>query len=430
MQPREVLSLDEIVLTDFELWVRPIEEREGAFMTLRRERPVSFHVEPEIPPGIPAERGPGFWALTKHADIMHVSRNPEIFCSGKGTNIGDLPEAFLEFFGNIISMDDPRHTRLRNIISRGFTPRMIGRSVESVERAVVQIMDDVCEKGECDFVAEIAARLPLVILCDMMGIPESQYDFVLEKSNVIIGVAGGDPDFVKDPAAIIPEILGAATGLNELCKELAADRRASPRDDLTSALVNTEVDGEKMTDEELASFFVLLCVAGNETTRNAISHGMKALCDYPEQRALWQQDFERYEQTAVEEIIRWATPVHHFRRTATRDTEIRGQKIAAGEKVVMWYCSGNRDEEVFDEPYRFDITRSPNPHISFGGPGPHFCLGAHLARREVGLMFREIFRSLPDLEITSPPRRLLSNFVHGIKELECRFTPRSRSRAS
>jgi len=196
-----------------------------------------------------------------------------------------------------------------------------------------------------------------------------------------------------------------------------------------SALVNAEIEGETLTDAEFASFFVLLVVAGNETTRNAISHGMKALCDFPDQRRIWAADFDGVAPTAVDEIVRWATPVIHFRRTATRDTELRGQKIAAGQKVVLWYASGNRDEEVFDRPFAFDVRRTPNEHVGFGGPGPHYCLGAHLARREITVMFRELFRRLPDLEIEGPPDRLLSFFIHGIKRMRCRFTPGRRRAA-
>ena len=217
--------------------------------------------------------------------------------------------------------------------------------------------------------------------------------------------------------------LQATTGLVQLVQEIAKHRRGQPGEDLLSALIQAEVEGERLDDAELGSFFVLLVVAGNETTRNAISHGMKALCDYPEQRAIWQADFEAHADTAVDEIVRWASPVLHMRRTATRDTELAGQKIREGEKVVMWYCSGNRDEDVFDEPFRFDVRRSPNEQIGFGGPGPHYCLGAHLARREIRVMFRELFRRLPDLEITGPPDRLLSNFVHGIKHMPCAFAP-------
>ena len=190
-----------------------------------------------------------------------------------------------------------------------------------------------------------------------------------------------------------------------------------------SALVNAEIEGETLTDSEFASFFVLLVVAGNETTRNAISHGMKALCDFPEQRRIWAADFDRVAPTAVDEIVRWATPVIHFRRTATRDTELRGQKIAAGQKVVLWYASGNRDEDVFERPFEFDVRRTPNDHVGFGGPGPHYCMGAHLARREITVMFRELFDRLPDLQVEGPPDRLLSFFIHGIKHMQCRFTP-------
>jgi cytochrome P450 len=423
MQPKEQLSLDEIKLGDIELWALPSDIREGVFQTLRRERPISFHEESEVPEGLPVERGPGFWALSKHADVLHVSKHPELFCSGRGTNIGDMPQPLLEYMGSIINMDDPRHLRLRSIVSRGFTPRMVARAEEAVERAVARIMTEVRDKGRCDFVYEIAARLPLIIICDMMGIPESQYEFVMEKANVIIGAGSGDPDFAADPVEIIPKILDAATGLTQLCGELAASRRSNPTDDITSAIVNAELEGDQLTDSELGSFFILLAVAGNETTRNAISHGMIAMCEYPDQRALWQNDFERVAPTAVDEIIRWASPVIHFRRTVTQDTEIRGQKLREGEKVVMWYNSANRDEEIFEDPFRFDLLRDPNPHVAFGGPGPHFCLGAHLARREVTIMFREIFRCLPDLQIVGTPQRLLSNFIHGIKSMDCEFTP-------
>lgn len=423
MIPREVISPKEIVLSDPSFWVRPLEEREGGFRSLRRELPISFHQELELPADMLMPKGPGFWAIVKHEDILHVSRNPELFISGKGSTIGDIPEQLLEFMGSLINMDKPRHTRLRKIISRGFTPAMIARAEASVERAVHTIMRNVSEKGECEFVSEIAGRLPLVIICDMMGIPESEYDFVSEQANVIVGAGSGDPDFVSDLSQMLPRLMTAVTSIGELCKEIAKKRRTDPTDDITSALVNAEIDGESLTDEELVSFFILLSVAGNETTRNAICHGLIALDDYPEQREAWQNDFEGLAPTAADEIIRWASPVIHFRRTATQDTEIRGQKIREGEKVVLWYNSANRDEEVFDDPYCFDLRRNPNPHIAFGGPGPHFCIGAHLARREVTIMFRELFRCMPDIHVLGEPKRLQSNFIHGIKEMRCEFTP-------
>ena len=321
----------------------------------------------------------------------------------------------------MIAMDDPRHQRLRRIVSRGFTPRMLGQLEDQVQRAAKAVVDRVAEKGECDFVMEISAPLPLWIICDMMGIPPSQRDWVFERSNLILGL--GDPEYTPEGTDILQAALRAAIDLVELLRELAKERRRKPTEDLISALLNAEIDGEVLTDQELESFFILLVVAGNETTRNAISHGMKALSDYPEQRAIWQADFEGIADAAVDEVVRWASPVLHMRRTATRDAELGGEKIREGDKVVLWYNSGNRDEAVFDEPYRFDVRRRPNEHVGFGGPGSHYCLGAHLARREIRVMFRELFSRLPDLEITGPPDYLLSNFVHGIKHLPCRFTP-------
>jgi cytochrome P450 len=418
VEPVRALKVDDIRLGDLDFWLRPIEEREGAFAVLRDERPVSFHEEPVLPI---LPQGPGFWSLTRHADILEASRTPEIFSSAKGTSIADQPEVFNEFFGSMINMDDPRHARLRRIVSRGFTPRRIQQVEGEVARSAAAIIDRVIEKGSCDFVTEIAAPLPLKIICDMMGIPESQWNFVFERTNTILGA--GDPEYTAEIEQIIPNLLRAGAELAELVKDLARHRRANPSDDLTSELVNAELEGERLSDQELGSFFVLLAVAGNETTRNAISHGMKALTDHPDQRALWQRDFDGVAPTAIEEIVRWATPVIHFRRTATRDTQIGGQAIGAGQKVVLWYCSGNRDEAVFDEPFRFDLRRSPNEHVGYGGPGPHFCLGAHLARREITVMFRELFKRLPDLEISGPPERLQSFFIHGIKHMPCEFRP-------
>ena len=423
MQPRHVLAVDDINLSDQAFWVRPLEEREGAFATLRAERPISFHEEPYIE-GLPFPRGPGYWALTRHADVLEVSRSPEIFCSGKGSNITDMPADFTEFFGSMINMDDPRHARLRRIVSRGFSPRVVQRLEADVQQTATRIIDGIIDKGECDFVSDIAAALPLQIICTMMGIPESQYRFVFDRTNIILGA--GDPEYVAEPLQIIPALLQAGAELSELVQDLGRMRAQHPSDDLTSALVTAEVDGERLSSQELGSFFVLLVVAGNETTRNAISHGIKALCDSPEQRAIWQTDFEAVAPTAVEEIVRWATPVIHFRRTAIRDTTLSGHPVRAGEKVVMWYCSGNRDEAVFVDPYRFDVRREPNEHVGFGGPGPHFCLGAHLARREITVMFREIFRRLPDLHVTSEPKRLASFFIHGIKHMDCAFTAGGR----
>jgi cytochrome P450 len=421
MEIKKPLSVDEIDLSDPEFWLRPLEERERAFAVLRAENPVPFVKEREIP-DVPIPTGPGYWSLTRHADVLEASRNPEIYCSGKGaTSIADLPPEFNEFFGGLINMDEPRHGHQRRIVSRGFTPRALATLEADVQRRADETIDRVIERGECDFVGDIAAPLPLGIICDMMGIPESQRQMVFEKTNIILGL--GDPDFTDNPANIIGIALGAGTELAELMNEMGELRRKTPGDDLTSSLLNADLEDGAMTGAELASFFVLLVAAGNETTRNAISHGMKALCDYPDQRQKWMADFEGLAPTAIEEIVRWATPVIHMRRTCTRDTELGGQAMKEGDKVVLFYSSANRDEKVFADPHQFDLARTPNEHVGFGGPGPHFCLGANLARREIRVMFDRILHRLPDLEITGPPARLQSNFIHGIKRMPCAFTP-------
>ena len=354
--------------------------------------------------------------------MVEASRHPEWFCSGEGTNITDLPPEFREFFGSMISMDDPKHARLRKVVSAGFTPRMMRSLEEGVELTAAGIIDRVAARGSCDFVTEVAARLPLAIICDMMGIAPDRYDEVFNHSNVVL--SQGDPEYIPPDADPLESLLGAGAGLAAIMHETSESRRGGDGQDLTSLLVNAEVDGERLSADELASFFVLLCVAGNETTRNAISWGLHYLTKNPDQRALWQADIDGVTPTAVEEIVRISSPVIHFRRTVTTDgVRLGDHKFSAGDKVVLWYNSANRDEEVFTDPDRFDVTRDPNPHVGFGGPGPHFCLGAHLARREIGVMFRQLLTRLPDIEATGEPDRLRTNFVNGIKHLPCAYTP-------
>lgn len=414
MTPQTSLKLDEIQLASEGFWTMPESERIGAFALLRRERPVSWHEEFEIP-GLP--KGPGFWSVVRYADIQHVSRNPKIFLSGHGINLTDLPPEMVEFFGSMIAMDAPRHTKMRLIVNQGFTPRMVAKVEEYVRDKARRIVDAVAARGECDFVTEIAAALPLGIICDMMGIPESDYRRIFDLTNIILGV--GDPEY----ATSIEQLMAAAMELFQYAQALGSERLAHRADDITSELMHAVVDGERLTEQEFGSFFILLVAAGNETTRNAISHGMKALTDFPDQRQLWADDFAGLTSTAVEEIVRWASPVMHFRRTAAEDTEISGQPIKKGEKVVMWYISGNRDETKFNDPFRFDVRRTPADHIAFGAGGPHFCMGANLARREIAVMFNELFRRLPDIRISGSPDYLMSAFIHGIKRMPCRFTP-------
>jgi cytochrome P450 len=399
-------------------WTAPISERAAGFAALREREPIPFYEEPQF---AYFERGPGFYALTRHADVVEASRTPGIFVSGKGsTSVSDMPPEFREFFGSMIEMDDPRHARLRRIVSRGFTPKRLNDLLDEVTGTARTIVDDVIDKGECDAVTEIAARLPLKIVCDLMGVPESQYQFVFDASNVILGAS--DPEYVPDAENIAAALMKAGFELTALMQDLGRHRMENPTGDVVSALVNAEVDGERLTPEELGSFFILLVVAGNETTRNAISWGLQLLTENPEQRAAWLADLDGVTPTAVEEIVRLASPVIFMRRTLAQDAELGGQQLPEGAKLGMFYWAANRDPRVFADPDRFDVRRSPNHHVGFGGPGPHFCLGAHLARREMSVMFRELLTRVPDIHATAPPERLRSMFINGIKHLPVAFT--------
>jgi len=410
-----VIKAADINLTSWEFWERPLEWRAEAFRALRHEPDLPHYDEPVTI----MEPGPGYYALTRHADVVEASRRPQDFCSGRGAiSIPDMPDDLNEYFGSMINMDDPRHAKIRRIVSRAFSPRMIQRFQDHVEEVAARIVGRVRDgEGTGDFVSDIAARLPLTIICELMGIPDEHYQTVLDCSNVIL--AGADPEFVNidDFESVAAGLLNAGQTLKDIVEELGRQRRANPTGDLTSALVNANIDGESLTDQELGSFFILLVVAGNETTRNAIAHGLHLFTTHPDQRALLTEDFEGRIAGAVEEIVRYASPVIWMRRTATRDTTLNGHEIKAGDKLLLYYWSANRDESVFDDPEKFDILRSPNPHVGFGGPGPHFCLGAHLARREITVMFRELFKQVPGIRATGEPERLLSNFVNGIKRL-------------
>jgi cytochrome P450 len=412
------MDIAEIDLSDTEFWALPLAERAAAFALLRAEERSRFFAEPEVPF---TEKGPGYYALVRHADVVEASRHPEVFCSGKGaTNIPDLPAEFNEYFGSMINMDDPRHARLRRIVSRAFSPRLIAKFEDDVRRAATAIVDDLLVTGPCDFVPQVAARLPLKIICDMMGIPGDQYDTVLANTNIIL--SGADPEFLsEDLDEAVIRLLAAGQALADLVTGLAAARAQAPAEDLVSALVTANIDGEQLTSAELASFFILLVVAGNETTRTALSHALMLFTEHPDQRALLLADLENRIEGAVDEIVRYSSPVTFMRRTLTRDYTMNGQDYRTGDKVVLYYYSANRDEAVFTDPGRFDLTRSPNPHVGFGAAGPHFCLGAHLARRELTVMLRELLTRVPDIT-AGEPDRLLSSFVNGIKRLPCHFS--------
>ncbi|MET8988305.1 cytochrome P450 [Nonomuraea wenchangensis] len=411
------LSTD-VDLSHIPFWALPQAERMDAFRRLRAlDHPV-FVREQAVPF---VGGGPGYYALVRHADVTEASRNAAVFSSEPCSNsIPDMPRWLSVYFGSMINMDDPRHARLRRIVSRAFTPRILAKMEEDLARAAAEIVDRAVEEGPGDFVTQIAARLPVRVICDMMGIPAEYHDMVLRRTNVILGNAdpeytGLSPDFGRlNVARGLAKLLHAGFSLNRLAARLGDERRKRPTGDLVSLLVNGE---ERLSSQELGSFFILLVVAGSETTRNAIAYGLKLLTDHPEQRELLLANFDGHIVAACDEIVRYATPVIQFRRTLTRDHEMNGTAYKKGDKVLLFYNSANRDEAVFDHPDTFDITRDPNPHVGFGGPGPHYCLGAHLARREMTVMFRELFTRLPGIRAAGEPDFLLSNFINGVKHL-------------
>ena len=404
-------------ISDWTFWTGDRTARADGFRVLR-DTPGLVKYPEVVLAESPLGPGAGYYAVTRHEDVWHASRNPQLFCSGRGgVNIGDLPPELSEFFGSMIAMDDPKHFRLRSIVSKGFTPKHISSVESQVTSVAARLVDEMIDHHPdrtADFVESFAGPFPLAIICEMMGIPPEDNQQVFDWTNKILGI--GDPEF----GDTYESLLTAALEINAYAQALGEDRRANPRDDITSALMAADLDGDQLTTQEFGSFFILLVVAGNETTRNAISHGLKALTDHPDQRETWFGAFDGHTRTAVEEIVRWASPVIHFRRTVTTDTELGGQELHEGDKIVMFYESANRDERVYGEPERFEVTRPINPaQVGFGAGGPHFCLGANLARREITVAFDEIRRRLPDLHVTGEPDYLQSNFINGIKRLPC-----------
>lgn len=415
--PPPDIPLADIHLESLAFWELDDDFRDGAFSTLRREAPISFWPAVEYE-GF--EPGDGHWALTKHDDVHFASRHPDIFSSSPNITINDNTPEISEYFGSMIVLDDPRHQRLRSIVSRAFTPKVVARIEASVRERARRLVASLIANhpdGEAELVSELAGPLPLQVICDMMGIPEQDHQRIFHWTNVILGF--GDPDLATD----FEEFLQVSMDIGAYASALAEDRRSNHHDDLTTSLVEAEVDGERLSSTEIASFFILLVVAGNETTRNAISHGVLALSRYPAERQKWWSNFDRLTPTAVEEIVRWASPVVYMRRTLTRDFKLSGTKMKAGDKATLWYNSANRDESTFENPWIFDVARTPNPHFGFGGGGAHFCLGANLARREIRVVFDELRREIPDIVATDEPARLLSQFIHGIKSLPVAWTP-------
>ena len=402
-------------LLDLDMFQRG--EQNEVFRRLRREAPVSWQDHPV---------GRGFWSVVTHADVVTVNRDAALFSSEVGSISLLDPDERANAVGMdtrgamMIATDPPRHTRYRRLVNSGFTPRTMKALERSLAERTTVIIDQVIEKGSCDFVTDVAAELPLQAIADIMGVPQQDRGRLFDWSNRMVGL--DDPEYASDDGT------EASAELYAYVNDLARRRRADPRDDIVTVLVNAEIDGDSLSEREFDMFMLLLTLAGNETTRNSTSWGMWALIDNPDQYRALRADPGLIDR-AVEEILRWASPVLHFRRTATADTELHGQPIARGDKVVMWHISDNRDEDVFSDPFRFDITRSPNNHVAFGGGGPHHCLGAYLARMQLRLMFAEIVARIPDMRLTAEPELLRSNVLRGVKHMAVEFTPGPRASA-
>jgi cholest-4-en-3-one 26-monooxygenase len=390
------------------------------FTYLRQNAPVYKHPEPD---------GPGFWVITKYDDVVTVGRDGATYSSdqrrGGVVGLEQPPEGAPDFTGEgrlMLTMDAPEHTRYRKLVNRGFTPRQMRMLEPHIRELTSNILDEVIEQGGCDYVVDVAAEVPLQVIAEMLGVPMEDRHKVFEWSNRMIG--SEDPEYLVSQE----EVMGAQVEMFMYANELAAQRREEPRDDIITALLDAEVDGDRLSEMDFNLFFLLIAVAGNETTRNSISHGIKAFCDFPDQYQLLVEDPTRSD-TACEEIVRWASPVMYFRRNVTRDTELRGQQIKEGDKVSIWYISANRDEDVFDEPFKFDILRNPNEHVGFGGGGPHHCLGANLARMEIKVLLEEMAKRVPAIERAGDAAPLRSNFIAGIKHMPVKYPPGAKVRS-
>ena len=405
------MTLEDVNLADPGNFVASVPHE--MFEVLRRDAPVWFH------PG--TDEVEGFWCIVKHADLVELSRDYGHASSALGgITLHDASAEDLELQRQMmLMMDPPNHTKLRLLVNKGFTPRMIGRLDEHIREIAKAIVDEVASRGECDFVVEVAAQLPLRVIVEMMGVPDADRPKIFEWTNRLIGSEDPEYNVSRD------EAIGAATEMFMYSTELAAEKRKNPGDDIISTLLQAEVEGNRLTDTEFNLFFQLLAVAGNETTRNLISNGMNFMFEHPDQWAKLVDDRSLLP-GAIDEMLRYASPVMYMRRTAPEDFELRGQTIREGEKMALWYISANRDEDVFEDPQRFDVTRSPNEYVAFGGGGPHFCLGANLAKLEIRVMFEELLNRLPDIARAGDIQRLRSNFINGIKHMPVRYTPSPR----
>ncbi len=401
-------------LADPGFWQQPPAQRLAAFARLRQLDTPAFVAE-----STGSRRG--YHALVRHADVVEASRKPDVFISGPGVTVPRPPRWVRFAFGDsMVNLDDPRHASLRGIVSKAFTPRMIAKTVENVGRVAAQIVDGVVDSVPGDFVESVATELPFRVICDMMGIPQEYRAEILQDVNHTTentGVAA------RRRLRVPGRSLRALARLHRIVARVGHERRRHPTDDLISALVTANVDGSRLNSRELGAFFSLLLVAGVETTRNTIAHGLVLLSEHPAQKELLLSDLDRYLGGFVEEVIRYSSPIIQFRRTVARDYELNGYPLRAGDDVVLFYTSANRDEAVFPEPDAFDLTRSPNPHVGFGGGGPHFCLGASLARQELSVLFRELLTRLPDIRATGAPELIPSSFDNRVGRLPFTVAP-------
>ena len=402
-----------------EFWAGTAKDREKVFAELRANRPISWHRP--VQNGLFADpNDQGFWAIVRHADLVEVTRRPQDFLSGEGILFESMPKELLDAGQGFIAMDPPRHTKIRRLVAAAFTPKQLARIDDHIVGNARRIVDDIADKGQIDFVSDVAALVPMHNICDMVGIPEEHRRTIAYESQF--------PDGWRDPRLLqgaepLARVAQAILTVHGIAMGLVEARRRKPENDLVTALVQAEVDGERLSDEEISSIFFLLIIAGNDTTRQSISHGMKALTDFPEQRAWLMEDLDARLPIAVEEIIRWATPIMTFRRTAAHDTELGGHHITAGDKVILFYSSANMDTEVFDHPEQLNLSRSPNKHVAFGGGGIHHCLGAQLARRQINATFRELLTRLPDIHTVGEPELGNGNFFHTVMSMTAEFTP-------
>lgn len=409
---------DSVDISTAQFWRQPLEDQDRSFQVLRAKRPVSWQ-RPAAFALVPDPEDPGYWAVTGHAEICEVTRNSEIFVSGQGVMYDTLPPAILEAALSFEAMDGPRHARMRALAASAFTPNQVRRMQQTIDWTAERLLDGVVSLGQIDFVADLAAHLPLINFCDIMGVPEQHRDLV--GGAVADSVAWADPEVLRGRSAVQVQMEAVQT-LHAIAAEMYADRLRRPGEDLFTALVQAEVGGQRLDAAQLGALFVLMAIAATDTTKHTASFAALGLTEFPEQRAWLTADFDGRIDTAVEEMVRYGTVVMNLRRTAVAETDLAGMHIVPGDKVVMFYSAGNRDESVFADPHALDLSRHPNPHVGFGGGGVHHCFGAHLAKAQLRALFRELLTRIPDFRATDP-RLLGTNFMRGITRLDFEFTP-------